>query len=53
MCENKIFDVTTKPLIMDADTGGKIEHFEINMKSVERIALRRAKESGSIMNVVV
>ena len=36
---NDIFDVTTKPLIMDADTGGKIEHFEINMKSVERIGV--------------
>ena len=23
-----VLDVTTKPLIFDADTGGKIEHFE-------------------------
>ena len=30
-----IFDVTTKPLIMDIDTGGKPEHFEINIKSLE------------------
>lgn len=32
---NDIFDVTTKPLIMDIDTGGKNEHFEINIKSLE------------------
>ena len=31
-----IFDVTTKPLIMDIDTGGKLEHFTINIKSIER-----------------
>lgn len=36
---NDIFDVTTKPLIMDADTGGKIEHFEINIKSIERVGV--------------
>lgn len=33
---NEIFDVTTKPLIMDVDTGGKIEHFSINCKTIER-----------------
>lgn len=33
---NEIFDVTSKPLILDADTGGKLEHFEINIKSIER-----------------
>ncbi len=32
---NDIFDVTTKPLIMDIDTGGKNEHFEINIRSLE------------------
>ena len=36
---NNIFDVTTKPLIMDADTGGKIEHFELNVKSMERLGI--------------
>ena len=25
---NEIFEVTTKPMIFDADTGGKVEHFE-------------------------
>ena len=31
-----IFDVTSKPLIIDIDTGGKIEHLEINLKTIER-----------------
>ncbi len=33
---NQIFDVTTKPLIMDFDSGGKIEHFQINVRSAEK-----------------
>ncbi len=33
---NDIFDVTTKPMIIDIDTGGKIEHLEINLKTIER-----------------
>ena len=33
---NDIFEVTTKPMIFDADTGGKIEHFEIAVRSLER-----------------
>ena len=33
---NDIFDVTTKPLIIDIATGGKIEHLEINLKTIER-----------------
>ena len=33
---NDIFDVTTKPLVIDIDTGGKIEHFEINIRTIER-----------------
>lgn len=35
----EILDVTTKPLIMDGDTGGKPEHFEINIKSIEKIGI--------------
>lgn len=31
-----IFNVTKKPLIMDVDTGGKLEHFSINCKIIER-----------------
>jgi phosphoenolpyruvate phosphomutase len=34
-----IFEVTTKPMIFDADTGGKIEHFEFTVKSLERIGV--------------
>jgi phosphoenolpyruvate phosphomutase len=33
---NDVFEVTTKPMIFDADTGGKIEHFEFTVKSLER-----------------
>jgi len=33
---NEIFEVTTKPMIFDADTGGKLEHFEFTVKSLER-----------------
>jgi phosphoenolpyruvate phosphomutase len=33
---NDIFEVTTKPMIFDADTGGKLEHFEFTVKSLER-----------------
>lgn len=33
---NDIFEVTTKPMIFDADTGGKPEHFKFTVKSLER-----------------
>ena len=33
---NEIFEVTTKPLIYDADTGGKKEHFIFTVRSLER-----------------
>ena len=33
---NEIFEVTTKPLIYDADTGGKSEHFAFTVRSLER-----------------
>jgi phosphoenolpyruvate phosphomutase len=33
---NDIFEVTTKPMIFDADTGGKTEHFEFTVRSLER-----------------
>ena len=36
---NDIFDVTTKPLIIDIDTGGKVEHFEINIKTIDRMGI--------------
>jgi len=33
---NEVFEVTTKPMIFDADTGGKAEHFEFTVKSLDR-----------------
>ena len=36
---NEILEVTTKPIILDADTGGKIEHFTFAIKSLERIGV--------------
>lgn len=39
---NEIFEVTTKPLIYDADTGGKIEHFEFTVRNLERLGVSAA-----------
>lgn len=36
---NDIFEVTTKPMVFDADTGGKTEHFEFTVRSLERIGV--------------
>ena len=36
---NDIFAVTTKPMIFDADTGGKVEHFVFTVKSLERLGV--------------
>ena len=36
---NEIFDITSKPLIMDVDTGGKLEHFEINVKTIQKAGI--------------
>ena len=36
---NDIFEVTTKPMIFDGDTGGKIEHFEFTVRSLDRIGV--------------
>ena len=33
---NEIMEVTTKPIILDGDTGGLIEHFVYNVKTLER-----------------
>ena len=35
----EIFEVTTKPLIVDGDTGGKTEHFIFNVKTLERLGV--------------
>jgi phosphoenolpyruvate phosphomutase len=39
---NDICEVTTKPIIFDADTGGKIEHFKFTVRSLERIGVSAA-----------
>lgn len=36
---DQIFDVTTKPMIVDGDTGGPIEHFVYTVKSLERLGV--------------
>jgi phosphoenolpyruvate phosphomutase len=36
---NDTFEVTTKPLIYDADSGGRIEHFGFTVRSLERIGV--------------
>ncbi len=36
---NNIFEVTTKPIIFDADTGGRPEHFAFTVKSLERLGV--------------
>lgn len=36
---NNIFDVTTKPMIFDADTGGRPEHFQFTVKSLEKLGV--------------
>jgi phosphoenolpyruvate phosphomutase len=36
---NELFEVTTKPLIFDGDTGGKPEHFEFTVRSLERVGV--------------
>lgn len=36
---NQIMEVTTKPIILDGDTGGQLEHFVFNVKTLERIGV--------------
>ena len=35
----EILEVTTKPIIVDGDTGGKIEHFKFRVKTLERLGV--------------
>lgn len=35
----EIMEVTSKPIIVDGDTGGKIEHFALNIKTLERLGV--------------
>lgn len=34
-----VLDVTTKPIILDGDTGGLIEHFIYNVRTLERVGV--------------
>lgn len=36
---SEIFEVTTKPMIFDGDTGGIIEHFQFTVRSLERLGV--------------
>ena len=36
---NEVLEVTTKPIIYDADTGGKTEHFTFTVKTLERLGV--------------
>src|SRR5690606_24080605 len=36
---NELFEVTTKPLMFDGDTGGKPEHFTFTVRSLERLGV--------------
>lgn len=36
---DEIMDVTTKPIIIDADTGGLTEHFVYNVRTLERMGV--------------
>ena len=36
---NDILEVTTKPIILDGDTGGQIEHFTFTVKTLERLGV--------------
>jgi phosphoenolpyruvate phosphomutase / 2-hydroxyethylphosphonate cytidylyltransferase len=35
----EILEVTTKPMLVDGDTGGKIEHFKFRVKTLERLGV--------------
>jgi phosphoenolpyruvate phosphomutase len=35
----EILEVTTKPIIVDGDTGGKIEHFRFKVRTLERLGV--------------
>lgn len=39
---DQILEVTTKPIVYDADTGGKPEHFRFTVKTLERLGVSAA-----------
>jgi len=38
----EILEVTTKPIVYDADTGGLIDHFQLKVKTLERLGVSAA-----------
>jgi phosphoenolpyruvate phosphomutase / 2-hydroxyethylphosphonate cytidylyltransferase len=38
----EVLDVTTKPVIYDADTGGQIAHFQLTVRTLERLGVSAA-----------
>lgn len=36
---NEVIEVTTKPIILDGDTGGKVEHFVYTVRTLERLGV--------------
>ena len=36
---NEIMEVSTKPIILDGDSGGLLEHFVFNLKTIERMGV--------------
>ena len=36
---NDVLEVTTKPIVYDADTGGKKEHFQFTVRTLERLGV--------------
>lgn len=39
---NEVLEVTTKPIIFDADTGGQTEHFQFTVRTLERLGVSAA-----------
>ncbi|AQS50371.1 phosphoenolpyruvate mutase [Paenalcaligenes hominis] len=39
---NEVLEVTTKPIIYDADTGGQLEHFIFTVRTLERLGVSAA-----------
>lgn len=39
---NDVLEVTTKPIVYDADTGGKPEHFQFTVRTLERLGISAA-----------
>ena len=48
----EILEVTTKPIIVDGDTGGKIEHFKFRVKTLERLGVSAIIEDKVDQNVI-